>query len=225
VLFLAILLVGAVGLPSSAAAQPAASTSPCNWKTASTNNSAVQDKTDLAGRLGSNRDQFEALYGQPIPGTDPRLGPEYKIDGCGEVQPTFDPNGYLVDLWVFSPAPPDRKIEDPDPADWSIPAAFQVANNFAPLDTAQCGDVATQPNPTGYLIVECSSPALLDQVPQSAWDFSDATPTYGSYAVVLQTNKESGIWGIDLKLGFDDDDFPPRGCLRRGNRAYSRATP
>lgn len=144
-LFLAVLLVGAVGLPSSAVTQPAASTSPCNWKTASANNSTVQ-KTDLAGRLGSTRDQFEGRYGQPIPGTDPRLGPEYKIDGCGEVHPTFDPNGYLVDLWVFSPAPPDREIEDPDPADWSIPAAFQITNNFAPLDTAQCGD--SQPNPT-----------------------------------------------------------------------------
>lgn len=98
VLVLAILLIGAVSLPCSAAAQPTASTSPCNWKTASTNNSAVQDKTDLAGRLGSTRDQFEALYGQPIPGTDPKLGPEYKINGCGEVQPTFDPSGYLVDL-------------------------------------------------------------------------------------------------------------------------------
>lgn len=69
--------------------------------------------------------------------------------------------------------------------------------------------LATQPNPTGYLIVECSSPALLDQVPQSAWDFSDVAPTYGSYVVVLQTNKESGVWGIDLKLGFDEGDFPP----------------
>ncbi|MGI8485981.1 MAG: hypothetical protein ACR2OU_17185 [Thermomicrobiales bacterium] len=60
-LLLAILLVGP---PRSAAAQSAASTAPCNWKTASANNTAVQDTTDLAGSLGSTRDQFEGLYGE-----------------------------------------------------------------------------------------------------------------------------------------------------------------
>ncbi|MGI8404330.1 MAG: hypothetical protein ACR2OE_06125 [Thermomicrobiales bacterium] len=70
VLFLAILMVGAVGLPHSAAAQPAASTSPRNWKTASANNSAVQDKTDLAGRLGSTRERYLPRIGRDRHGTD-----------------------------------------------------------------------------------------------------------------------------------------------------------
>lgn len=209
VLFLAILLVGAVGLPQSSAAQPAASTSPCNWKTASANNSAVQDTTDLAGRLGSTREQFEAAYGQPIKSDASSLIPEYNIDGCGEVFATFDPDGYLISLSIYSPAPPDRKnLEDPDPADWSTLAAFQVATNFIPLDTG-CNDPGIVPNPLGYVIYKCSSPALLDQVPQSSWDYSDATPTYGSFIIVLHTNKETGIYGIDLELRFDDGDFPP----------------
>lgn len=206
VLVLAILLIGTVGLPSSAIAQSDVSTSPCNWKTASTHNSAIQDTTDLTGRLGSTRDQFEALYGQPLPSPNPSLGLKYKIDGCGEVLATFEPDGYLVDLWVFSPALSDRKsLEDPDPADWALPDALTVAASFVPLDTAECGDVGMMPT---YAILECSSPALRDQVPQSSWDYSDNSPTYGSYAVVLRMNKESGIYGVELTLAFNDEDFP-----------------
>jgi len=208
-LVFAILMFGSVSLPTATVAQTDGTVSPCNWKTASAGNSADQDKTDLTGRLGSTRDQFEAVYGQPLPSTNPALGPEYKIDGCGEVFVTFDPNGYLISLSIYSPAPPDRKhLEDPDPADWSTPAAFQVATSFIPFDTG-CNDPGIIPNPLGYIIYECSSPALRDQVPQSAWDYTDSSPTYGSYVVVLWTNKESGVWGIDLKLGFDDGDFPP----------------
>lgn len=60
----------------------------------------------------------------------------------------------------------------------------------------------------GYLIVEYSSPALLDQLPQSSWDYSDYSPTYGSFIIVLHTNKETGIYGIQLTLEFNDEDFP-----------------
>lgn len=138
----------------------------------------------------------------------PALGPEYKIDGCGQVLATFDPDGYLVDLWVSPRAASDRRsIDDPDPADWSVPAAFRVASNFIPMDT-ECANWGTVPNPTGYIIQQCSGPALRDQVPQSAWDYSDSTPTYGSYAVFLHTNSKSGIYAIQLTLEFNDEDFP-----------------
>ncbi len=111
----AIPLMGTGGLPSSAAAQPAASTSPCNWKLASTRNSAIQDTTDLAGRLGSTRDRLQAHAGQPTGLDASSLPPEYKIAGYGEVVATFDPDDNLIDFAISSPAAPDRKFEVPPP--------------------------------------------------------------------------------------------------------------
>lgn len=201
-----VLFLGTAGIPTSVGAETPAS-SPCYWKKASAVNAAAQDQSDLAGRLGSTRAQFEATYGKPV--ADKRgVGPEYTIAGCGEVFADYDSDGYLIDLAIYSPASPNRKsLDKPDPADWPIHAAFEVASRFTPLDS-DCADFGVVPNPSGYVIQRCSSNALLNQVPQSSWGYADNTPTYGSFVIMLNTNSASDIYGIRLTFSFDDADFP-----------------
>lgn len=182
--------------------------SPCDWKKVEETWWEIEDTTNLDGRLGSTREAFEAIYGEPV---EDDFFTEYDVDGCGSVLVSYDPEGYVTDITISSPRPDDVSGNETHEADWPLFPAFAITNSFVPLDWV-CKDFQIQPPPFGYVIEECSSQALLNQVPTSAWDHVDNTPAYGSYAVILHnTDQASKFWMITITLAFDPEDFPEFG--------------
>ena len=91
----------------------------------------------LAGRLGGPGASFDAAYGAPTAfvGAD-QVG--YDVEGVGRLTVTFvDDRAHRL---VVSPArPPAKPSTEPDPADWTLAEALDVARRFAPAD-AELGD-------------------------------------------------------------------------------------
>jgi hypothetical protein len=205
-LFLASLVsIGSMGFGLSAFAQ-AAGYSPCDWQQVSENRADAEKNTSLAGRLGSSRADFEALYGTP---KDPEsLFIEYDIEGCGPVLVSYDDADFVVSITIASDRPEDMSGTETHEADWPIMPAFLIASSFAPTDMT-CKDFQIQQNPYGYVIQECASTVLLNHTPASAWEYVDNTPTYGSFAIVIHsTDRADRFWMMTLSLGFEPEDFP-----------------
>lgn len=199
------LIVAGSALQPSGAVSWEQAYSPCDWKTAAKDTKPVADDTELSGRLGSSREDFEAVYGEPVK-VDPFA--EYDIEGCGPVLVSFDEDSFVIDISIFSPRKSDEADATVvDPADWPIMPAFEIASSFAPLDM-ESDDFGTVPNPYGYVIQRCSSDALLDQVPESSWDYSDGTPDYGSFEIVLRNNPENGFFWVQVSLRVEEEAFP-----------------
>lgn len=114
-----------------------------------------------------------------------------------------------MSLSIFSPREdPDKSFEKADSADWTIGAAQAIATNFAPIDST-FDDQGLQPPPMAYWYKIGHSEALLNQVPASAWDYTDNTPSYGDFLVTLRISDESkDIYWIDLDMGFEPEDAP-----------------
>lgn len=179
------------------------SPSPCNWK----GELPFAEVWDLTGRLGSTREAFEAKYGTPKTDGTSQLFPEYNIPGCGPVLVTWSPDNYLVTLDLFSPRKDEHKgFENHDEADWTLGEAQSIAVNFAPLD-AQYDDMGLNPPPYGYWFKVGYSDALINQVPATAWDYSDNTPTYGTFLLTLNII-DADIYHIGLTFGYEPEDTP-----------------
>lgn len=112
--------------PSSVVAQ--SSPSPCDWKA----QQPVADSWDLTGRLGLNREAFEAKYGSPLD----RIGPTiYEVPGCGTIYVSWSLDGYATQISLSSPRKdPNKGFENHDEADWTLGEAQGIAATFAPLD-------------------------------------------------------------------------------------------
>lgn len=191
----------------SGAAQVSSTISPCDPIVPQPSNERMDD---LSGRLGSKRGEFESVYGAPKGSSDLGSTAEYDIPGCGKVDVSFDPDSYVVSIDLFPNRQHTDGLEDfwkSDPADWASDGALTVAENFIPLD-AEVGALAVEPNPFGFAVALGSSDALLDQIPESSWDYTDNSPDYGTFLITLWLNESNGVLWITLQLNSDEGDFP-----------------
>lgn len=184
--------------PSSVVAQ--SSPSPCDW----TAEQPVTDPWDLTGRLGSTREAFEAKYGMPLD----QIGPTtYEVPGCGTIFVSWSPDGYATQISLYSPRKdPNKGFENHDDADWTLGEAQGIAVNFAPLD-AQYDRMGLNSGPSNYWFKVGYSDALSGQVPTSAWDYADNTPTYGTFLLTLWI-VDSDIYLVDMDFGYQPEDTP-----------------
>lgn len=92
----------------------------------------VEEPAALEGRLGGARAGFDGAFGSPIA----FLGDDqvtYELADVGRLTATFD-DGRAVRLVLSPDRPANIPTSEPDPADWSIDRAREIAAAFAPLD-------------------------------------------------------------------------------------------
>ena len=84
------------------------------------------------GRLGGSRAEFDIAYGPP----SIYIGPDevaYQIDQVGQVTVGFV-DDRAQRLVIVPPRPPAKPATKPDPADWALAEAREIARRFAPTD-------------------------------------------------------------------------------------------
>ena len=148
----------------------------------------------LAGRLGGSRAGFDLTYGAPAG----FIGPDevaYEVLGVGRVTVSFEENraGRLI---VVPPRPPTKPVSEPDPADWALAEARDIAERFAPEDATLGGD---GPAAEGGLVVAGASAELaaaLVPVQAAGCPAEDS----GEFAVTFTTPTDDTVSAITLEL-------------------------
>lgn len=86
----------------------------------------------LVGRLGGTRSGFDARYGPPVA----YLGGgtvQYEVEGVGRLTVSFE-DDVAQRATLIAPRVASRPLEDPDPADWTLERARELAATLAPAD-------------------------------------------------------------------------------------------
>jgi len=93
---------------------------------------APEPEDPLGSRLGGSRASFESRYGVPT-GGDERTGAFYQVRGYGLVFVQFG-DGLVTSISLAPQRPADKPASQPDPADWTLDKARELAGRFLPAD-------------------------------------------------------------------------------------------
>lgn len=155
------------------------------------------DESAVGGRLGGRRAGFEAAYGAPTAyvGDDQAV---YAVAGVGRVTVTFEEDR-AVRLIVSPDRPVEIPSDEPDPADFDLTRAEQVAADFAPSD-AELAEF--DPEAADGVVASGTSDALLGgaDAPDTG---SCETAGSGAFTVSLMMPSEETVSAVVLERAAD----------------------
>ncbi len=170
------------------------------------------DREALAGRLGGSRTGFDEAYGEPTAfiGADQVA---YDVEDAGRLTVTFE-DDRAVRLVVAPDRPAEKPSSEPDPADWTLEEAQEIAARFAPADAELAeptGDGTEEDLATG-----ATSAALVDDVGTPTAS-GCPRPGAGSFDVAFATPTPETVSVVTLTLGPEQASVPEpeRGATRR----------
>lgn len=192
-------VIQAVAQTAAPATAPAAATPP----PASPAALAAED-----GRLGGTRGSFERAYGGPILEVPTILYPvayAYQVKGFGSFEVFYDQDQALA-IQLVSPRDQHKRGYAPDPADWSLATAQDLALRYLPADTHT--DPA-QRTAQGNLLTPCFSQSLAAAVKASTYAAYRLQGQPGACQFTLYLTSAGRVFAIDIGLGDEARSLAP----------------
>lgn len=149
------------------------------------------DVAELEGRLGGSRSGFDARFGAPVA----YLGGgtvQYEVPEIGRVSVTFV-DGIAQQVTAVPPRPAGLPLEEPDPADWSLARAGEVAAELVPAD-------ATLAESGAAAVPEAGSSAILGQATTVTDEAGCVVGSRQSFSIAATAPNEESVSSLALAL-------------------------